>query len=80
MPASDERERDTRDLVISLSADVRHLSEQIKQVLKMEERVIAAEKTALEAKDFAARLTWLVGGLSAGVLALILAIVPRLLK
>ena len=77
---SAEDDRSTRDLVIGLVSDVRHLREQLDKVLKLEDRMLACEKDANSAKDFASRLVWLTAGLAAGVVALILAVVPRLLK
>ena len=79
MPPQDD-DRNTRDLLIGLIKDVQHLSEQMKVIVKLEERILAVEKIATEAKDSSARLVWLVAGLGAGVGALIIAVVPKLLK
>lgn len=57
---ADDKERETRDLVIRLASDVQHLSRQIDQLLKLEDRLLACEKMAMSAKDFASRLLWAV--------------------
>jgi hypothetical protein len=66
--------------VIGLVKDVQHLREQLVQILKLEDRMLACEKQAQEARDFSARLMWLVGGLALGVITLIGVVVPKLLK
>ena len=77
---STDDDRSTRDLVIGLVKDVQHLREQLVQILKLEDRMLACEKQAQEAKDFSARLLWLVGGLALGVGSILAIIIPKLLK